>query len=626
MRIIILLLFLNISFFTKAQNADSIWIVNNYIKIEQYITMRDGVKLFTSIYMPKDPSEKHPILLRRTPYSCFPYGKGFRAYWNSHYFKYLREGYIMVIQDVRGKYMSEGEFVGIRPFNKNKKLNTDIDEASDTYDTVDWLVKNISHNNGKVGVYGISYPGFYATMAALSNHPAIKAVSSQAPKADGFLGDDEHHNGAFMLMDNYNFYSWFSQPRPQPTTIDAIETTYPTKDNYQFFLQTGALKNFNKKYLHDTISFWNEMMQHPNYDAWWKARDTRANCKNVQPAMLIVGGLFDAEDCFGAWNTYKSIEQQSTNTTNKIVIGPWYHGQWASKDGTHLGNIQFEMNTSKWYADSMEVPFFNYYLKGKGTIEQIKEANIFFTGANKWKQFAQWPPIDTKYKDLYLHSDKSLSWTAPIEYNQKISNIIYSEYVSDPTKPVPYAEQVHLERTREYMTDDQRFASRRPDVLTFQTSVLDKDITLAGPIIADLMVSTTGTDADFIVKLIDVFPDDFKYSDTDKYVMGGYQMLVRGEVMRGKFRNSFEIPAPFISNKITEVKYTMPDVAHTFKKGHSIMVQIQSSWFPLVDRNPQKFVDIYQCNDEDFQKATIRIYHSAQWNSKIALPVLSTTY
>ncbi len=584
--------------------------------MEKYITMRDGINLFTSIYLPKDASEKHPMLMMRTPYSCKKYGKEFYPFWERYYTKYLKEHYIMVIQDVRGRYMSEGQFVNVRPFN-NKKTNNDIDEASDTYDAVDWMVKNLPNNNEKVGVFGISYPGFYSTMAALSNHPAVKAVSPQAPVTDWFMGDDEHHNGAFMLMDAFDFYSWFEQPRPKPTSIDAKNFTYPVKDNYQFFLQTGALQHFNKKYFHDSISFWNDMMQHPNYDGWWKARNARVHLKNIQPAMLIVGGLFDAEDCFGAWNTYKAIEAQSPNTNNKIVMGPWFHGQWAKNKGDHLGNIQFEVNTSEWYVDNIEIPFFNYYLKGKGNVDQIKEANIFFTGENKWKHFSQWPPTDIETKPLYLHNNGYLNWTIPTE-----NKIAYSAYISDPAKPVPYAENVHLNRTREYMTDDQRFASRRPDVLTFQTETLNNDVTLTGPVIADLMVSTTGTDADFIVKLIDVFPDNFQYTNTDKYVMGGYQMLVRGDVMRGRYRNSFEKPEAFIPNKITEVKYTMPDIAHTFKKGHRIMVQVQSSWFPLVDRNPQKFVDIYHCNDEDFQKATIRIYHSKKWNSKIILSIM----
>lgn len=607
------------------QNADSTWIRANYTKIEQYITMRDGVRLFTSIYTPKDNTEKHPILLTRTPYSCAPYGvNNFRPYWETFYKEYFKEKYIVITQDVRGRWMSEGTFVDVRPFNENK-TKTQIDEASDTYDSIDWMVKNIAGNNGNVGVFGISYPGFYSTMAALSNHPALKAVSPQAPVTDWFAGDDFHHNGAFMLMDAFGFYSSFGRPRPKPTTVGPEAFNYSTRDNYDFYLKSGALSNITYKYMGDSIVFWNDLMSHGNYDAWWKARNVRNFTKNVKPAMLVVGGLFDAEDCFGAWRTYEAIEKQSPATNNKLVMGPWFHGGWVRSNGSKLGNVQFGSNTSDWYQKNIEMPFFNYYLKGKGPEPKISEATIFFTGENNWKQLPQWPPANMQQKELFLSKDKKLSWESLSllgdQQKPKDENS-FSEYISDPTTPVPYTSDVHFERTREYMTDDQRFASRRPDVLTFTTDSLTKDITLAGPVIADLMVSTSGTDADFVVKIIDVFPDNFNYSDTDEYIMNGYQMLVRGEVMRGKFRNSLEKPEPFVPKKITKVNFTLPDVAHTFKAGHKIMIQVQSSWFPLVDRNPQKFTDIYHAKDEDFQKATIHVYHSPGVNSKIILPVI----
>jgi putative CocE/NonD family hydrolase len=610
---------------TFSQDADSIWIRNNYYKIERSIPMRDGVKLFTSIYIPKDSSEKHPILLTRTPYSCAPYGEDkYKAYWDSYLKQYCKEKYIMVTQDVRGRWMSEGEFADVRPFNPNKKTNKDIDEASDTYDAIDWMIKNVPGNNGNVGVFGISYPGFYSTMAALSNHPALKVVSPQAPVTDWFVGDDFHHNGAFMLMDAFAFYSTFGRPRPEPTSVGPAAFDYSTQDNYSFYLQNGALSNFSKKYMGDTMKFWTDLMNHPAYDAWWKARNVRNFIKNVKPVTLVVGGLFDAEDCFGAWKTYEAIEKQSPGSNNKIVMGPWYHGGWSRSNGSSLGNVQFASSTSEYYQNNIEIPYFNYYLKNKGTQPNLAEATIFFTGENKWHQLPQWPLTNVQKKELYLHQQSQLSWAKPSSTatNQKTANNTFSEYVSDPSKPVPYTEDVHFKRTREYMTDDQRFASRRPDVLAFTTDSLTQDLTLAGPIIADLMVSVTGTDADFVVKVIDVFPDKFNYSDTDKYMMGGYQMLVRGEVMRGKFRNSFEKPEPFVPGKITEVKYTLPDVAHTFKKGHKLMIQIQSSWFPVVDRNPQKFMDIYHAKDEDFQKATIRVFHNSGAVSKIILPVL----
>lgn len=615
MKKILILLLIWIPVVGFAQQNDSTWIVNNYTKKEIYITMRDGVKLFTTVYMPKDVSEKHPILLTRTPYSCAPYGEDkFSAFWNSPRTYFLKENYIYVQQDVRGRWMSEGVFEDIRPFNPNKK-GTETDEASDTYDTIDWLVKNLQNNNGNVGVFGISYPGFYSTMAALSNHPALKAVSPQAPVTEWFLGDDFHHNGAFMLMDGFAFYSGFGKPRPTPTTIGAKGFDFPTKDNYAFYLRTGALTNFTKL-MGDSIKFWKDLMSHPNYDAWWKARDARANVQLISPniATLVVGGLYDAEDCYGAWNLYKAIEKKTKNN-NKIVMGPWYHGQWARSDGSFLGNVQWGSNTTEWYGKNVELPFFNYYLKQKGNIDQLQEATIFFSGANEWKHLPKWPVDEVKYESYALRKGGYLSKIVPLI--APLSS--WEEYISDPAKPVPYTEDIHFGRTREYMTDDQRFAARRPDVLVFQTEPLENDLTLAGPITADLMVAITGTDADFVVKLIDVFPDNFTYEKDNGYVMNGYQMLVRGEVMRGKFRNSFEKPEPFVPNKPTRVKYELPDVAHTFKKGHRLMIQVQSSWFPLVDRNPQQFMDIYQAKDSDFKKATIRIYHN---DSKIILPIL----
>jgi putative hydrolase, CocE/NonD family len=615
---------------SRAQFAqDSAWIRDNYTKKEVYIPMRDGTRLFTAVYLPKDVSEKHPILLTRTPYSCAPYGENnFNGnLWNRYWRYYARENYIFVFQDVRGRWMSEGEFVDIRPYNPNKQSNKDTDEASDTYDTIDWLIKNIANNNGNVGVFGISYPGFYSTMAALSGHPALKIVSPQAPVTDWFLGDDFHHKGAFFLMDGFSFYAGgFGYPRRQPTTVrprSALQL--PNADNYDTYLRIGALKNF-MKLTGDSIRFWKDLYAHPDMDDWWKARNVRNFVNNIAPhtATLVVGGLFDAEDCYGAWRTYEAIEQKAKND-NKLVMGPWYHGQWASADGSRLGNVRFDANTAHWYQNNIEIPYFNYFLKGKGDIKHIPEASVFFTGANEWKGFSAWPPAGIEERPLYLHANGRLSWEKPAEKNS------FSEYISDPAHPVPYTEDVHWFRTRDYMTDDQRFAARRPDVLTFETPVLENDVTLAGTVIADLLTSISSTDADFVVKLIDVFPNDFRYPGTQPnmsrsaggdYPMGGYQMLVRGEIIRGRYRNSFSKPEPFKPNKVERVKFALPDVAHTFKKGHKIMVQIQSSWFPLVDRNPQKFVNIYECDDSDFQKATIRIHHDVTNSSNIILPVI----
>ncbi len=629
MKRLLVCLFLFTSLTSKAQNADSAWIRDNYTKKEVYITMRDGVRLFTSVYMPKSTAEKHPVLISRTPYSCAPYGEeNFKDYWNGYEKEYFKEGYIMVKQDVRGRWMSEGEFKDVRPFNPNKK-NKEIDEASDTYDAIDWLVKNIPNNNGNVGVFGISYPGFYSTMAAASNHPALKAVSPQAPVTNWFIGDDFHHNGAFFQMDAFDFYSAlgfaFGVPHPKPRSDAAASVGYPIHDNYKFYLETGTLKNLTK-YMGDSIAFWKEVMSHPNYDAWWKARDARNATKNLHPAMLWVGGLFDAEDCWGAWNAYKAAEQNNPGKAfNKIVEGPWYHDQWSNHDGTHHGNIQFGSNTSEYYQQHFEIPFFNYFLKGKGDISQIAEANIFITGANEWKSFTQWPPSNKEDEAMYFQPDGKLSSLKPAAANS------FSEYISDPAKPVPYEEHVHFNRTRTYMTDDQRFASRRTDVLVFQTDTLTNDVTVTGNVIADLMTSISTTDADFVVKVIDVFPDYLSYNNVDiyaeedpanSYPMGGYQMLVRAEIFRGRYRKSYENPSAFTPGKIEEVKFELPSIAHSFKKGHRIMVQVQSSWFPLVDRNPQQFVDIYHCDKKDFIKSDIKIYHDAQNASKIILPVL----
>jgi hypothetical protein len=604
---------------------DSAWFRGNYSKMETMISMRDGVKLFTSIYMPKDTTEEHPILMTRTPYSCAPYGKAlWRNYWFGFYRYYLREEYIVVVQDVRGRWMSEGQFEDIRPFIKDKKTNQDVDEASDTYDAIDWLVKNLPHNNGRVGVAGISYPGFYSSMAAASGHPALKAVSPQAPVTDWFQGDDFHHNGVFFAMDGWSFYSSFGKPRPAPTTKGPSEFEYYTKDNYKFYLETGALKNF-LRLAGDSLAFWKELYEHPNRDDWWKARNARVAMENIKPAILVVGGLFDAEDCFGAWNLYKAIRSQSPQTNSHLVMGPWYHGQWASNDGTHLGNIHFGSNTSFWYQNNIEIPFFNYYLKGKGELPNLPAATVFFSGENSWRKFPQWPPAEKADQPLYFQADGTLSWDKP---TQKSS---YSEYVSDPAHPVPYADGVHFNRTRNYMTDDQRFASRRPDVLSFESPLLTEDLTLAGPVVADLQVSISTTDADFVVKLIDVFPDNLSYNDVNIYAerdpvqaypMGGYEMLVHAEIMRGKFRNSFEVPEPFKPGKVERVRFAMPDVAHTFRKGHRVMLQVQSSWFPLADRNPQVFTDIYHCDDKDFVKSTIRLYHDSDHPSAVLLPVL----
>ena len=606
---------LSVTLSSYSQPAKSVR--QRYDKREVYITMRDGVKLFTSIYTPKNSKTTHPILLNRTPYDIEPGGKDSFNYFMQLYTRYTDDDYIMVYQDVRGKYMSEGEFEDIRPVIPEKRSNKDFDESTDTWDTVDWLVKNISNNNGNVGIFGISYPGFYSTMGLINAHPAVKAVSPQAPVTAWFLGDDFHHNGAFFVLDCFSFYYSNGQKHRAPTRKGFPSFRWPVSDCYEFFLSAGADKNLSPEYLGDSVRFWNDAFAHPDYDDFWKNRDPRPFLKNVTPAVMTVGGWFDAEDLYGALHTYEAIEKQNPQSVkNFLVMGPWSHGQWTSGKGTHLGNIYWGTDANIKFM-AQEKHFFDFYLKGEGNSD-IAEATIFVTGANQWRNFDSWPPKNVVEKNLYLQPGGAVSFSTPDSQES------FDEYISDPMKPVPYSEAIGVDRTTEYMTDDQRFASRRPDVMVYKTETLQEDITLAGPLTADLFVSTTGTDADYIVKLIDVFPPDEKADiSTDvKIPLGGYEMLVRGEVFRGKYRNSFEKPEPFIPGKVTEVKYGMPDVAHTFKKGHRIMIQIQNSWFPLVDRNPQKFVDIYKCTESDFQKATQRIYHDASYSSNLKISVL----
>lgn len=597
-----------------AQNKDSIWFQGNYNKTEYRIPMRDGSLLWTVAYTPKDTSKTYPMLLMRTPYSCAPYGKDtFPS--RVRYARMMREGYIFVQQDVRGRWMSEGEFVDVRPFNPDKK-GTAFDEASDTYDTADWLLSHIRHHNGRIGVLGISYPGFYSTMATLANHPAIKAVSPQAPVTDWFIGDDFHHNGAFMLMDAFNFYSGFGQPRPKPTTVGPKGFDYKMADAYRFFQNVGPLKNIKTLYFGDSLKFWNDLMKHPNYDAFWKARNPRPHLKNTIPAVMTVGGFFDAEDCFGALRTYEALEKQNVQShPNYLVMGPWFHGGWERSDGSSLGNVSFESKTAEYYRENIQLKFFEYYLKDKGTFD-LPEASIFESGSNQWRRYQTWPPTESKATSFYLGEKQTIKISKPTTVTS------FDEYVSDPAHPVPYTKDVQLNRNNEYMCDDQRFATRRPDVLVYQTDVLQEDLRVAGPVNVDLYVSTTGTDADFVVKLIDVFPDDAKNWKRSDVPMSGYQMLLRGEPMRGRFRKSFEQPIPFKPNEVTRISFQMPDVAHTFLKGHRLMVQVQSSWFPLVDINPQKFVNIYEADEKDFQKATHRIYHDKKHPSKIELGVI----
>lgn len=588
-----------------------------YTKLEQLIPMRDGVKLFTAIYMPRDRAQPYPIMLTRTPYTVSPYGpEQYKTALGPSLFM-QQEKYIFVYQDVRGKFMSEGEWVEVRP---RRKTTSEIDESTDTYDTIEWLLKNVPNHNGRVGMWGISYPGFYTSMGAIDAHPALKAASPQAPIADWFIGDDFHHNGAFFLPHAFNFFATLGKARPKPTSEIPPRFQHGTPDGYQFFLEMGPLANANRKYLHGEIKFWNDLMEHPNYDAYWQERDVRPHLRNIKPAVMTVGGWFDAEDLFGALETYKTIERTNPGARNTLVMGPWFHGGWARSDGDFLGDINFGSKTSLAYQETVELPFFNCLLKDKCGA-QLPEAMVFETGSNLWRQYDSWPPNNVDSSVLYFNANGKLAFAADT------SVAGFDEYVSDPARPVPFINGTAIGMTREYMVEDQRFASRRPDVLVYQTDVLDRDVTLAGPIKATLYVTTTGTDSDFIVKLIDVFPNTAADPDPNprEVKMGGYQMLVRGEPMRAKFRNSFSTPEPMTPGKVTKIEFTLPDVNHAFLRGHRIMVQVQSTWFPLVDRNPQKFVDINRATEADFQKATQRVYRSGAHRSHLTVSTLKTT-
>src|SRR5256886_2978806 len=635
---------------TPQQRELADYIKSHYTKSEVMIPMRDGVKLFVCIYEPKDRKQKYPIMFDRTPYSVGPYGPDNYKNFLGPDELFPREGYIFVYQDVRGRYMSEGVYEDVRPYIPNKKGNQ-IDETTDTYDTVDWLIKNVPNNNGRVGVYGISYPGFYTSMAGIDGHPAIKAISPQAPVSDWFHGDDNHHNGALFLAQNFSFFTGFGQPRPVPTSNNNYVKpfNYGTQDGYQYYFAMGGLKNSGdafEKQFGFRLKFWDQMMAHPNYDQFWKERNIFPNLRNIHAAVMTVGGWYDNEDLFGALGTYQSIEKQNPGIFNVLVMGPWFHGGWARSDGDWLGTAYFGSKTGVYFREHFELPFFNHFLKDLGDISGIKEVNVFDTGANQLAEVPNWSPTVSTDTPVYLMSDGKLVFGNGANGARPSTGKLppagagtprqpwYDEYVSDPWNPVPYTEKRNgdtIRYPRDFMTEDQRFAATRPDVLVYQPDPLTEDVTVAGSIRPELFVSSSGTDSDFIVKLIDVFPDDYKYPEGAKppdnspgniLSPGGYEMLLRGEPMPARFRNSFERPEPLRPNVPAKISYVMPGIVHTFKKGHRIMVQVQSTWFPLVARNPQKFMANYKLGtDADFQKAIERVYHSPQYPSRIVLPV-----
>jgi len=593
----------------------------HYAKREVLVPMRDGRKLFTAIYTPKDTHHTYPILLQRTPYSVWPYGEEAFPEHLGPSPRFQAEGFIFVYQDVRGRMMSEGDFVNMRP--QRTVSGASVDESTDTYDTIAWLLKHVEGNNGRVGQWGISYPGFYSAVALLSGHPALKAVSPQAPIVDWFQGDDFHRNGALWLPHAFNFMVSFGLPRPAPTQAWPKPFEHGTSDGYAWFLRlgpTGATRQHTKE-----VAFWNEMLDHPTYDAFWQARNLRPQLKGVQPAVLTVGGWFDAENLFGALQVFQTLGRQSPATDSRLVMGPWFHGGWERSQGDHLGPVQFGAATAAWFQTEVLLPFFLHHLKGAKD-PWLAKATVFETGANRWHHLAAWPPATAKQETFFLQPGGVLSLTPPSQEGGA------DTFTSDPAKPIPFIEQVAIGMPKEYMTADQRFAGRRTDVLAYQTEPLKADLTLAGPLRPELFVATTGTDADWVVKLIDVYPDDFKNPDfkpsgspwdRTPNPMGGYQQLVRGEVMRGKFRDSLETPAPFTPGQPTRVAWSMNDIFHTFKKGHRVMLQLQSTWFPLMDRNPQVFMDINKAVATDYQKATHTVFHDAARPSGVGVGVWS---
>ena len=598
----------------------------HYTKYEFRIAMRDGKRLFTAVYVPKDAAAgPYPFLMDRTPYSVAPYGEDQYPMHLGPSEEIEKSGYIFVYQDVRGRWMSEGSFFEMTPHIDEKKSSQDVDDSSDTFDTIEFLLKHVANNNGKVGIWGISYPGFYTSASIIDSHPALVAASPQAPMTDLFLGDDSYHGGAFMLSANFGFYAPFFHPQTEPQTPKpTVPFDFGTPDSYKFYLQAGNIANLDKLYLKGSNWLFNDQAKHDTYDAYWQARDLSRHMKNVKCAVLVVGGWYDAEDLSGPYRTFYAINKFNPGTPTTLVEGPWVHGGWARGDGSHLGDVQFNAKTSEYFRANIQFPFFEHYLKGKGAAQP--KAVVFETGTNVWRSFDAWPPKGVAARTLYFHAGGKLSFDPPTE----IKGV--DEYISDPAHPVPFVGYTTDTVPQRYMVDDQRFASYRPDVLVYETDPLEEDLTIAGPISPRLKIASSGTDSDFDVKLIDVYPESDppndersggkRILDAPPLHMGGYQQLLRGEPFRAKFRNSWEKPEPLIPGKETEVNFTMPDLFHTFRRGHRVMVQVESSWFPLTDRNPQTFTDIPNAKPEEFQKATEQVFRQEGAASGVEVQVL----
>ena len=584
----------------------------HYAKSEYMVPMRDGIKLFTIVYAPKDTAQSYPILITRTAYGIPPYGPGnYRSVVGPNN-EFAREGYIVVYQDCRGKFRSEGEFIHHRPYVKGQ-----VNESTDTYDTIEWLLKNIPHHNGRVGQWGISWGGWEVSQGMIDAHPALKASSPQSPPQDQFLGDDHHSGGAFQLMYAFAWMSGNARARSAPTDQPIGPFDYGTPDGYDFFLRLGAAANA-RKFFADDVPTWNDYMAHGTYDAYWQTRNVPKDLNNINHPVLIVAGWFDAQDFYGPFRMYRALMEKSPQNKTYFVIGPWLHGGYARMDGDTLGNISFGSKTGVYYRDQIELPFFNYYLKDKGEMK-LSKVSAFETGTNAWQGLGTWPPAGARPLNFYLDAGMRLSLEPPRNAAQA-----FDSYVGDPGKPVPYSAEIRTIEGHLFMVEDQRFAWTRPDVLYYQTEPLKSDLTIAGPVSATLHVSTTGTDSDYVVKLIDVYPGNAPdpQPNPQNVRMGGFQMLLAGDILRAKFRNSFAHPEPMAPDKVTRLEFPLGDKYHTFLAGHRIMVQVQSSWFPMFDRNPQSFVDIYHAQASDYRKATQRIFRSAQSPSYVTVNVI----
>jgi hypothetical protein len=615
---ILLLVFASAPSELLAQGTE--YVKEHYTKSEHTIPMRDGVRLFTIVYAPKDLSRTYPVMLFRTPYSVGPYGPDNLRAALGPSADFARDGFIFVYQDVRGQFKSEGDFVVMRPIVSEKRDNHQTDESSDTYDTIDWILGNVPNHNGRVGQWGISYPGSQTVWGMIDAHPALVASSPQAPAIDMWLGDDFHHNGAFRLMYTFSWLSGNAGSRAGPTEARDRPFDYGTPDGYRFFLGSGSVGRINDEYFQNRVPTWNEYMQHPNYDEYWERQNPLKYLKSIRHAVLTVAGWFDAEDFYGPMEAYRALERQNSSNRSTLVVGPWLHGGWASMPGDSLGDIRFGSKTGEFYRQQVELPFFKHHLKNAADPE-LPEALVFETGGNEWKRFESWPPPNVQTQRLFLRPGGRASFIPPA---QPATDAGFDEYTSDPTKPVPFSAETRTMQGHLWMVEDQRFAASRPDVLVYESDELQDDVTIAGPIVASIWFSTTGSDADIVVKLIDVYPGNAPDNSPNPrgVRMGDFQMLLAGEVFRSKYRHSYSNPEPLQPGRPTKIEFDLRDRYHRFLKGHRIMVQVQSSWFPVIDRNPQKFTDIYRAKDTEFQKATHRVYHTEDMPSHVRVNVL----